>query len=178
MMMNLPCLWGSCPNFLRPIHSYTECQPSCLTGSVPHGNDRCRLQLLFFHLIATDHAFPYPGTDLLQWTLYLDKPVLASLLMQLSFKLHHLRVSFPEPCPGPKPAGASARLWNCYVFLLFCTYTAACPFVSAGYLMSLSILSGSYLVPVLRIVYITLSSLHAITISDCIFLSGLFTRVV
>ncbi len=119
MMMNLPCLWGSCPNFLRPIYSYTECQPSCLTGSVPHGNDRCRLQLLFFHLIVTDHDAPYPGTDLLQWTLCLDKFVLVSLLMQFSFKLHHQRVSYPEPCPGPKPAGTSARFWKCYVFFLF-----------------------------------------------------------
>ncbi len=26
MMVNLPCLWGLCPNFLRPICLYTECQ--------------------------------------------------------------------------------------------------------------------------------------------------------
>lgn len=112
MMMNLPCLWGSCPNFLRPIYSYTECQPSSKTGSVPHGKIRCWLQLLFFHLIISDHAFPYPGTVLLQRTLCHDKFMLASLLMQLSFKLHLERVSYPEPCPGPKPVGGSARFWK------------------------------------------------------------------
>ena len=35
MVMNLPCLWGSCPNFLRPTYPYTECQLSFLTGSCP-----------------------------------------------------------------------------------------------------------------------------------------------
>lgn len=34
-MVNLPCLKGSCPNFLRPTCSYTECQLSFLTGSCP-----------------------------------------------------------------------------------------------------------------------------------------------
>ena len=33
MRVNLPCLMGSCPNFLRPTCSYTECLPSFLTGS-------------------------------------------------------------------------------------------------------------------------------------------------
>ena len=35
MMVNLPCLKGSCPNFLRPTCSYTECSLSFLTGSCP-----------------------------------------------------------------------------------------------------------------------------------------------
>ena len=35
MMVNLPCLQGSCPNFLRPTCSYTGCQLSFLTGSCP-----------------------------------------------------------------------------------------------------------------------------------------------
>ena len=35
MVVNLPCLWGSCPNFLRPTCPYTECQPSSVTGSCP-----------------------------------------------------------------------------------------------------------------------------------------------
>ena len=47
MMVNLPCLQGSCPNFLRPTCSYTECQLSFLTGSMPYGGYSCRLQLLF-----------------------------------------------------------------------------------------------------------------------------------
>ena len=35
MRVNLPCLMGSCPNFLRPTCSYTECLPSFLAGSCP-----------------------------------------------------------------------------------------------------------------------------------------------
>jgi len=35
MAANLPCLWGSCPNFLRPTCPYTECQQRCQTGSCP-----------------------------------------------------------------------------------------------------------------------------------------------
>ena len=35
MMVNLPCLKGSCPNFLRPTCSYTECPLSFQTGSCP-----------------------------------------------------------------------------------------------------------------------------------------------
>ena len=50
MMVNLPCLWGSCPNFLRPTCSYTECQRSSYAGSLPHGKIPCRLQLLFVDL--------------------------------------------------------------------------------------------------------------------------------
>lgn len=37
MMVNLPCLVGSCPNFLRTTCSYTECRLSSLTGSLPQG---------------------------------------------------------------------------------------------------------------------------------------------
>ena len=35
MMVNLPCLMGSCPNFLRSTCSYTECQLSFSSGSCP-----------------------------------------------------------------------------------------------------------------------------------------------
>ena len=35
MVVNLPCLKGSCPNFLRPTCPYTECLLSFQTGSCP-----------------------------------------------------------------------------------------------------------------------------------------------
>ena len=35
MVVNLPCLWGSYPNFLRPTCPYTECCLSFQTGSRP-----------------------------------------------------------------------------------------------------------------------------------------------
>ena len=47
MMVNLPCLMVSCTNFLRPTCSYTECQLSFQTGSLPYGENYCQLQLLF-----------------------------------------------------------------------------------------------------------------------------------
>ena len=54
---------------------------------------------------------------------------------------------------------------------------AACS-AGTGCLMSFSIFSGSYFRPVLRIIKMTLKILQAITISDCIFFSGLSDRVV
>ena len=35
MVVNLPCLRGSCPNFLRPTCPYTECHLSYTSGSSP-----------------------------------------------------------------------------------------------------------------------------------------------
>ena len=57
MMVNLPWLTGSCPNFLRPTYPYTECRLSSLTGSTPHGEYYCQLQLLFL-LFVTDQLLP------------------------------------------------------------------------------------------------------------------------
>lgn len=38
MVVNLPYLWGSYPNFLRPTCPYTECQPYLQTGAYPTEN--------------------------------------------------------------------------------------------------------------------------------------------
>ena len=68
MMMNLPCLKGSCPNFLRPIY-HTLCASQAPRRSHAHGENRCRLQLLFFVwlLLTCIHLSWYWFT---QWTLY------------------------------------------------------------------------------------------------------------
>ena len=52
MMMNLPCLRGSSPNFLRPIYHTLSASQAPGRGLAPRKN-RCRLQLLFLCLIVT-----------------------------------------------------------------------------------------------------------------------------
>ena len=73
MMVNLPCLMVSCTNFLRPTCSYTECQLSFQTGSLPYGENYCQLQLLFVF----DFYWPssYFKKTVFQWTLSLVSSV-------------------------------------------------------------------------------------------------------
>ena len=137
MMVNLPCLQGSRPNFLRPTCSYTECQLSFLTGSMPYGGYSCRLQLLFvFDYLLT---WPVPcSTHSVDATLYLP---LAGLLMTGMIPFSRLfRVplrrssddrdsfspspsgSFPEPCSVPD---VSATQQDSGI-LLFCSVRLRC----------------------------------------------------
>ena len=67
MMVNLPCLMVSCTNFLRPTCSYTECQLSFQTGSLPYGENYCQLQLLFVFDFYRPSSY-FRKTDF-QWTL-------------------------------------------------------------------------------------------------------------
>ncbi len=105
MMVNLPCLKGSCPNFLRPTCSYTECPLSFLTGSCPTkrttaGYSSC----LYFDL--TDLPIPQ-GTDI-PWTPALHCS--AGLCDDaVPIVLHRYRVSFQNPARfrnPPKPGRA------------------------------------------------------------------------
>jgi predicted transposase YbfD/YdcC len=86
------------------------------------------------------------------------------VLMQFFFNLHRLRVSYPEPCPASVLQQKFGKGLEIY-FSVF-IYAISRFIVATGRLISLSSLFGSYLVPVLRIVYITLKILQAITISD------------
>ena len=93
MMVNLPCLKGSCPNFLRPTCSYTECQLSFLTGSCPTERttasySSCLYLILptaLFHLVRILRG---RFTWLLSVGLCADAVPLA---------LHRYRVSFQNP---------------------------------------------------------------------------------
>ena len=166
MLMNLPCLMASCANFLRPICLYTECLLSFQTGSCPYGENYCQLQLLFV-LIVTD-------LPLLQ-----HLPCFISWSWCWCSALHTpsgLWVSFPEPCPNPDKLWIPARVWICNA-VLSSTY-AACGIDWSGLTMSPNSFFGSYVVPFVRIVKITLSILQAITMSDCIFFSGFCFLVV
>ena len=82
MMVNLPCLQGSRPNFLRPTCSYTECQLSFFTGSMPYGRDSCRLQLLFVFDYLLTCLVPH-STDSVDASLYL--PLVGHLLTEILF---------------------------------------------------------------------------------------------
>ena len=58
MIMNLPCLRGSCPNFLRSIYHSLSASQAPKRGACPTEKKRCRLQLLFLCLIVTDLHSP------------------------------------------------------------------------------------------------------------------------
>jgi hypothetical protein len=98
MMVNLPCLMGSCPNFLRPTCSYTECRLSLFTGSCPTENTPASYSSCFV-LDFTDLTSFQQGTGI-QWTLALPSFPLVLLLMQCA-STPSLSGSFPEPCPNP-----------------------------------------------------------------------------
>lgn len=98
MMMNLPCLRGSYPNFLRSTY-HTLSASQAPRRVMPHGKYRCRLQLLFFCLIVTDLRstvmiliYSVDATPL--------QPSVGLCADVVHFTLpSDLRVSFPEPCP-------------------------------------------------------------------------------
>lgn len=146
MMVNLPCLQGSRPNFLRPTCSYTECQLSFLTGSMPYGGYSCRLQLLFvFDYLLT---WPVPcSTHSVDATLYLP---LAGLLMTGMIPFSRLfRVPFQNPAQHQTFLKLS-RILEFFFSDLFDYAAAVCTL--SGYRISFNSFSGSYGFPVFSIV--------------------------
>ena len=69
-----------------------------LDGVMPHGKNRCRLQLLFLCLICYWPAFACRGTDLLSGR-YTTTAYCWSFADVVRSGLHRLWVSVPEPCP-------------------------------------------------------------------------------
>lgn len=99
MMVNLPCLKGSCPNFLRPTCPYTECPLSFLTGSCPTERTTAGYSSCLY-LDLTDLPFPQ-GTDI-PWTLALHYP--AGLCNDaVPIVLQRYRVSFQNPARSRNP---------------------------------------------------------------------------
>ena len=148
-----------------------------LDGVKPHGENQYRLQLLFL-------------LELLQTSLHLLSAILilsvdaipptpGLLVISNAASLRHcLRVLFPDPCPADKRSALSVRQGSGRCVALLCDSYATFDTKCSGRLMSRSIFPGSYLCPVFSMVKIILRILHAITISDCIFFSGLLGRVV
>ena len=174
MAVNLPCLWGSCPNFLRPTCPYTECQQSSFTGSCPTENTPAGYGSCLCWFI-TDQASSGGS----------DKPVDASppysalpVGTDAVGPTPSFTGSFSRTLPGLLLSSGPAGPWRMRLCTVKPNAYAACASAAVGCLMSLSIFVGSYFCPVLRIVKMTRRILQAITISDCIFFNGLSGRVV
>ena len=58
MMMNLPCLRGSCPNFLRPIYHTLSASQAPKQGPCPMVNTDADYSSCFFCSIVTDLHSP------------------------------------------------------------------------------------------------------------------------
>ena len=136
MMVNLPCLQGSCPNFLRTTCSYTECQLSFHSGSSPMestttGYSSCLLLVHYCFEFLTVLFFSgrFPA-----WF------SLSSFSLMPLLLLHHLCGSFSRALPVRGFLSIPAGLWK----LLFsrCPY-AACSTSDVGRLISFIILAGS-----------------------------------
>ena len=152
---------------LPSSHLLIHWVPAKLSNRVmPYGENYCQLQLLFVF----DCYWPsFAAETFFSGCL----PCFISWSWCWCSALHTpsgLRVSFPEPCPNPDKLWIPARVWICNA-ILSSTY-AACGIDWSGLTMSPNSFFGSYAVPFVRIVKITLSILQAITMSDCIFFSG------
>ena len=150
MRVNLPCLMGSCPNFLRPTCSYTECLPSLSNRVVPYGVNYRKLQLLFvvwflLTLWFCKVRFPadaYPASlnqsfryDHVPW-IWVNGFLSRTLLNFRSF-------------------WTSAGFWN--TALLYTSYAARLSCLDFRRI-SFNIFWGSYLIPFFKIVKIILRS--------------------
>ena len=97
MMMNLPCLKGSCPNFLRPIYHTLSASQTPKRGHAPRKKTMPATALVLC-LIVTDRHSPVVVLIYSVDAIPLQIPV--SLLADVvRFRPHRLRVSVPEPCP-------------------------------------------------------------------------------
>ena len=108
MMVNLPCLMVSCTNFLRPTCSYTECQLSFQTGSLPYGENYCQLQLLFVF----DFYWP---SSYFKKTVFSGRSPLFHLLVLLGWSAFHTPSEFTgflsRTLLGFRNLWTPARLW-------------------------------------------------------------------
>ncbi len=168
MMVNLPCLMGSCPNFLRPTCSYTECWLSFLTGSCPTEWTPASYSSYFL-----DSYWPTSPrmVRIIQWMQHHLWHRLALIRMQL-LSSSIITGFLSRTLPGIRSRRSPARPWNLHCLYLSFRYAAVAAACSVSRRMSFSIFSGSYFVPFFKIAKNILRSLHAITINDCIFFNG------
>ena len=152
MGVNLPCLMGSCPNFLRPTCPYTGCRLSCFTGSKA---PRSKLLPATALICILDNYQPdwisdgahFSGRIAAQFPLRWFLPDGTSTL-------HPHRVPFQNHAQLlPLFARNSARSWSTSLFPagLSCRPYATFAVCVDGYLMSFNIFSGSYFTPVVSI---------------------------
>lgn len=100
-MVNLPCLKGSCPNFLRPTCSYTECQLSFQTGSCPTERTTASYSSCLYLILLTSLFTRYCT---IQWMRYLVS--LGWFCCRCStFRTPSFSGFFPEPCSISESSG-------------------------------------------------------------------------
>ena len=128
MVVNLPCLWGSCPNFLRPTCPYTECWLSFQTGSRPTEWTTVSYSSCFCgSLLAFSPVWCWSlSADALPYGL-----LPALVRMRLCNKPHHDRVSVPRALPGrrlPRKPGRTLVYISCFLrcWLYYATAGTAC----------------------------------------------------
>ena len=140
MMMNLPCLRGSCPNFLRPIYHTLSASQAPKRGHAPRKKPMPATALVFMFDCYWP-AFTCRGTDLLSGR-YTISDSCWPFTDAVRYGLHHLRVSVPEPCPVSDAShrsldrvlecvtcislfpmysfSHSTEFWICFFYLLCC----------------------------------------------------------
>ena len=141
MMMNLPCLKGSCPNFLRPIYHTLSASQAPKQGPGPMVNTDAGYSSCFFCSIVTDLHSSIMVLIYSVDAIPLQIPV--SLLADVvRFRPHHLRVSVPEPCPvSNSDYHRLDRVLE--VFTVFALYAAFAANAAFDRLMSFNIFCGS-----------------------------------
>ena len=101
MVVNRPCLMGSCPNFLRSTYSYTECQLSFQTGSCPTERTTASYSSCLILI-----SWLYPQAFLL---ISVDTyPCCAAGHCVMKFSLYYINNNgflFPELCPASVVSG-------------------------------------------------------------------------
>jgi len=158
---------------LPSSHLFIHRVPAKLSNRVmPYGENFCQLQLLFVLILLTYSLFK---VLIISGRFTLLRSV--DHVVDAVFLLHHYRISFQNPARFQNTLEPSKVLDLCFYQSSSFTYAASTSCL-LGRLMSINIFFGSYLTPLVRMVYITLSTLQAMTISDCIFFSGFSDLVV
>lgn len=170
MRVNLPCLMGSCPNFLRPTCSYTEYLPSFLTGSCPMEWTTAS----YSSCLSFDSYWPYDSARCgFPRTLTLHLSTSHFVMIHVPWIWANRFLS--RTLLNFRSFWTSAGFWN--TALLYTSYAARLSCLDSRRI-SFNIFRGSYLIPFFKIVKIILRSLQAIAINDCIFFSGFCSLVV
>ena len=148
MMMNLPCLMGSWPNFLRPTCSYTECwlsflTRSCLTEWTSVSYSSCLSWLLPTSFIC--------AILIKQWTRHwANSPGTCLLWRRPRWQPHRISGSFQNPAQPPALLQAARQgSGTCKIVWIYCVeipmirYAAVGTVCGSWRLMSRSIFAGS-----------------------------------
>ena len=141
MMMNLPCLKGSCPNFLRTIYHTLSASQAPRRGHAPRKKPMPATALVFM-FDCYRPAFTCRGTDLLSGR-YTTTVSCWSFADAARFRLHHLRVSVPEPCPVSDAFLQPLDRVLDYITCIFVSYAANGACANTGRLISFNSFCGS-----------------------------------